>query len=205
MVGVLVSAVATVRTGFRPAVLGSIIVRPAPVGEAVALLGGGADVGVTGRTVRTRCVLCRAVLTVLRSRGMVAVGIGAPATVRAGIGAAMLGSGVVFPRTVRIDSVACAIVHQRITAAAILIPVTARPSRAGRCMVANAIIIAGIVISTGSASSIIAEGMALHLQAKSCITGCAFNLLLMLCCRCRFVMIVPIAARAVASSQITSV
>ena len=57
MAGVLVSTVPAGRTGFCSAVLSSIIVRPASVGETVALLGGGADVGATSGAVGTRCVL----------------------------------------------------------------------------------------------------------------------------------------------------
>lgn len=44
MVGILIRTVPTGRTGFRSAVLSSVIVRPAPVGEAVALFGGRANV-----------------------------------------------------------------------------------------------------------------------------------------------------------------
>ena len=149
MVCVLVGAVATVRTGFRSAVLNSIVVRPASIGKAVALLGSRTDVAFTGRAIGTRCVLCGAVLTVLCSRGMVAIGIRSFTAVVAGFGTAMLRSGVVFPITVGVSVVGCTIVYQFITAVAVFVPVAPRPCGAGVVMVAG---IALLAISQDKAS-----------------------------------------------------
>ena len=140
MVCIFVGAVATVRTGFRSAVLNSIVVRPASIGKAVALLGGGTNVAFTSGAVGACCVLRRAVLAVRRGSGMVAVGIGTFAAVVASFGTTMLRSGVILPITVAISAVGCTVVDQLIAVVTIFGPIASRPCSAGRIVFANRII-----------------------------------------------------------------
>ena len=138
---------------------------------------------------------------------MVGVGIGTLAAVIAGIVTAMLRSGIILPRAIAVGAVDCAIVHQCITAIAILIPVTCGdPCSAGIVVVTDGGSF-GFFIPTATTSVRIAAGctvitgesVALHFEAESCITGSTHDLLLMLCSGGRFIVIIPITAGTAAT------
>ena len=121
---ILVSAVITRGTGLGSAVLGSIVIRPASIGEAMTLLCGRTNIRCTGGAVRTNSMLRRTGIWVGSRCGVVGVGIGAFAAIRAGIRPAVLRGCIVFPSAVSIGAMSCTVVNQLTTVPTILVPVT---------------------------------------------------------------------------------
>ena len=131
MIRVFVITVSAGGTGAQSAVLSSVVVLPASVGEGMILIGHGADKGLTGRTVAPVLMLS----AVVRNRGVlftvVSVIVGGFSAGSTSCGTSVTGRVVILPGTVGI-AVAHTAVHQLTAVAAVIVPVASRPCGVGR-------------------------------------------------------------------------